>query len=59
MLDKTVDEMDAELLALGDDVYAGVFLLLDPDERCIALCLFKLCTFQFPGRPKLFRLGQP
>ena len=54
-----MDEMHAELLALGDDVDAGVFLFLDPDQRGVALAAVQLRPLQPPGRPQFFRLGKP
>ena len=46
-----MDEMHAELLALGDDVDAGVFLFLDPDQRRIAFAAVQLYPLKPPGRP--------
>ena len=52
-------EMLPRLLALGDDVDAGVLLRLEPDERGIALGLGERFALELPARPELARLGEP
>ena len=59
VFEEAVDEMLPELLAVGNDVDARIFLGLDPHQGGVALALPQLLAFQLPGRPELFRLGQP
>src|SRR5581483_6477095 len=58
-LEKTVHEMLARLLAVRDDLDAGVFLGLEPEERGVALGLCQLLAAGAPGGPKLSRFGEP
>ena len=51
LFEKTVDEMLARLLAVGDDIDAGVFLLLQPQQCRVPLCLQERLTLEPPGRP--------
>jgi hypothetical protein len=54
-----VDEVDAGLLAVRDDVDAGPLLLLQPDQRGIFLRAIERRAFVPPRRPEFFRLGEP
>ena len=54
-----MDEVDAELLAVGDDVDPRILLLLDPDQRRIALAGLQRLAFDRPLGPELFGLGEP
>ena len=56
---ETVHEMLARLLALGDDIDAGVFLQLYRQHGGVALGALKLGTAGLPGRPQHVGLGQP
>ena len=47
------------LLAVADDVQAGVLLGLDPQQRGIELGLLQRGALGLPLRPQLLRLGQP
>jgi hypothetical protein len=58
-LEEAVHEVDAELLAVGDDVDARVLLLLEPDQGGIALRGFERSAFVPPGGPQLLGFGQP
>ena len=58
-LQKAVDEVLPRLLAVGDDVDAGVFLLLDGDERGVEFGGLKLRSGESPWRPQLAGLGKP
>ena len=60
LLEEAVHEVLARLLAVADDVEAGVFLGLDPQQRGVELGLRaarRLRRFQL--RPQLAGLGQP
>jgi hypothetical protein len=57
--EKAVHEMLARLLAVGDDVDAGVLLQLEREERGVALGLGQLLAFEPPRRPQLVGLGEP
>ena len=59
VLEKAVHEMLARLLAIGDDVDAGVLLQLDRKQRGIELAGFKLGAGEAPLRPQRLRLGEP
>ena len=59
LLQEAVDEMLAGLLALGDDVDAGVFLQLHRQQRGVALGARQFVALGFPGRPQRVGLGQP
>ena len=59
LLEKAVDEMLPRLLALGDDVDAGVLLQLYRQHGGVALGVREFVAGGFPGRPQLVRLGQP
>ena len=50
-LEKAVDEMLARLLAVADDVDAGVLLQFDRDQRGVVLGGGELFTLQAPRRP--------
>ena len=59
-LQEAMDEVLARLLALGDDVDAGVFLLHQNEARCVALGLVeRVPGFGPPRRPQRLRLGEP
>ncbi len=59
MLQESMHEMDTELLPLGDDIDTGVFLGLQPDQGSVLLRRPPFRAISPPGRPQLFRLGQP
>ena len=59
LLQKAVDEMLAGLLALGDDVDAGILLQLHRQHGGVALGAGEFVAFRFPGRPQRVGLGQP
>lgn len=54
-----MDEVGAELLAISDGGDAGIFLLLEPDQRRVALGLVERRAFELPFRSELLGLGQP
>ena len=56
---KAVDEMLARLLAVGDDVDAGVLLQLDREQRGVELASREIGAVEPPLRPQLVRLGEP
>ena len=58
-VEKAVDEMLARLLAVGDDVDAGILLLLEGEQRRVALGLGQRLAVVPPGRPQHLGLGQP
>ena len=58
-LEEAMDEVLTRLLAVGDDLHAGVFLRFEPQQRGIALGLGELLAARAPGRPELRRLGEP
>ena len=57
--EKAVHEMLARLLAVADDVDAGVLLQLDREQRGVELGRRELVALQPPLRPQLVRLGEP
>ena len=59
MLNEAVHEVDAELLAIGDDVDADVVLQLEPDQGCVALHGLKRRAGRAPRRPELFGFSEP
>jgi hypothetical protein len=59
VLEKAVDEMLPRLLAIADDVDAGVFLALEGEDRGVALGLRERLALEPPRRPQHARLGQP
>ena len=59
VLQEPVHEMLARLLAIGDDVDAGILLLLDGQQRRIALGRGKVLAGQLPWRPQHVRFGEP
>jgi len=59
LLQKTVNEMLAGLLALGDDVDPGIFLQLHRQQGGIALGARQFGACGFPGRPQRVGFGQP
>jgi hypothetical protein len=58
-LEESVHEVLARLLAVANDVDAGVFLLLQPEQRGIVFRLRELRALRPPSRPKLSRLREP
>ena len=52
-------EMLTRLLAVGDDVDAGILLLLQDEQRRVALGLDQRLALLRPGRPQRLGLGQP
>ncbi len=58
-LEEAVHEVLPRLLAVGDDVDAGVLLRLQPEERRVALRLGERRAVELPARPELVRLGEP
>ena len=59
LLQETVDEMLARLFTVADDIEAGVFLGLDPQQRGVGLGLQQFGAFGFPLRPEFLGFGQP
>src|SRR3546814_16594371 len=57
--EEAVHEMLPALFAVADGVQPGIFLLLDPQQRGIALGEIKLLAHGLPQRPQLVGLGQP
>ena len=57
--EKAVHEVLAALLAVGDDVQAGVLLLLDPEQGGVALGLAQRIALLAPLRPQLLGFGEP
>ena len=57
--EKAVHEMLARLLAVADDVDAGVLLLLDGEQGGVELGGGELVARELPRRPQLVRLGEP
>ena len=57
--EKAMHEVLAALLAVGDDVQAGVLLLLDPEQGGVALGLAQRIALLAPLRPQLLGLGEP
>ena len=58
-LQKAVHEVLARLLAVGDDVDAGVLLLLQDEQRRVALGAREVFALEAPRRPEAVRLGEP
>ena len=54
-----MDEVLARLLAVGDDVDAGILLQLDREKRRVALAGFEFGTTEPPRRPQLVGFGEP
>ena len=59
VLEEAVHEVLARLLAVADDVEAGVFLLLEPQQRGVALGSRELGAGELPLRPELVGFGEP
>src|SRR6476646_3113501 len=59
LLEKTVHEMLAPHLAVGNDVDAGIRLLLQRKQRRVGFGGGKLVARGAPLRPELIRLGEP
>ena len=57
--EKAVHEMLARLLAVGDDVDAGVLLQLQREQRRVELAGREIGAREPPLRPQLVRLGEP
>ena len=58
-LEEPVDEVLARLLAVADDVDAGVLLLLDREQGRVELGGVQLGPRQAPGRPEPVGLREP
>src|SRR4249920_987396 len=58
-LEEAVHEVLARLLAVGDDVDAGVLLLLEPEQGGVALGALELGARAAPRGPELLRFGKP
>jgi hypothetical protein len=56
---KAVYEMLTRLLAVGNDIDPSVFLVLQRQQRCVALRFDECLTLQLPRRPQHPRFGQP
>ncbi len=57
--EEAVDEVLARLLAVGDDIDAGVLLLLQPQQGGVALRALQIDARRAPGRPELVGFGEP
>ena len=57
--EEAVHEVLARLLAVADDVDAGIFLMLQPKQRGIQLGGGELVAGQLPLRPQLVGFGEP
>ena len=57
--EKAVHEMLTRLLAVGDDVDAGILLNLQREQRRVALALGERLAVEPPRGPQLARLGKP
>jgi hypothetical protein len=53
-----MDEVLARLLAVGDDVDAGILLQLDGEKRRVALAGFEVRPGKPPRRPQLVGFGK-
>ena len=56
---KTMHEMLTRLLAVGDDVDAGILLNLQREQRRVALAFGEGLAVEPPRGPQLARLGKP
>ena len=56
---KPVHEMLTRLLAVGDDVDAGILLDFQREQRRVALALGERLAVEPPRGPQLARLGEP
>jgi hypothetical protein len=59
VLEEPVHEVLARLLAVADDVHAGVLLLLQPEQGGVPLGALQLGAPGAPGGPELLRFGKP
>src|SRR5215469_4984761 len=50
-LEKTMDKMLPRLLAVADDIHAGILLQLYRKDRGVALSLGQCIAFKLPRRP--------
>ncbi len=57
--EKAVDEMLARLLAVADDIDAGVFLKLERQQSRVVFGVGEFIAFETPRRPELVRLREP
>ena len=57
--EKAVDEMDARLLAVADDVDSRILLFLHCEDRGVDLAGCERGALQLPGGPELFRFSEP
>src|SRR5262245_40086676 len=58
-LEEAMDEVLPRLLAVGDDVDAGVLLRLEPDQGRVPLRLGERLALELPARPQFVRFGEP
>src|SRR6266540_6100215 len=58
-LDEAPDEVTPRLLAVGDDVDAGLLLVAECQADGVALALLKRRALEAPGRPEGLRGGEP
>src|SRR4051812_41650379 len=58
-LEEAMHEMLPRLLPVAHDIEPGVLLLLQPEERRVALRLLELRTRRAPRRPELVRFREP
>ena len=58
-LEESVDEMLARLLAVADDVDAGIFLQFEGEQCGVVLAGGKFIALQAPGRPEFVWDGEP
>ena len=59
MLDEGRDEMLARLLAVADDIDAGLPLIVQRQTQGVLFALDERVFRQFPRRPERFGLGKP
>ena len=59
VLDKGGNKVLTSLLTVTDDIDAGVQLLLQRYAQRVLFAVSQFLARELPGRPQLFRLGQP
>src|SRR5437667_7751503 len=59
LLQEAMDEMLTRLLAIADDIDPRVFLLLQRQQGCVALCFEERLTLEAPRCPQHARLREP
>src|SRR5205823_13576210 len=57
--DERRDEVTPRLLAVGDDVDPGLFLVAQREAHRVALAFGERRALELPRRPQRFRLGEP